>query len=188
MSQRSPSEVSQLLAAWSAGEEKALDELMPLVYEELRALAAHQLKRERRGHTLQTTALVNEAYLKLVRQEGAGWESRSQFFSIAARVMRRVLVDHARRRLTHKRGGDGARVPIEKVNLAVQPDVDLLELEEGLLRLERLDPQQARVVELRVFAGCTVDETGEALGISASTVARDWRAAKIWLRAELAGG
>jgi len=174
--------------SWSAGEEKALDELMPRVYQELRILAARQLRRERADHTLQTTGLVNEAFLKLVEQDGVQWTSRSHFFAIAATAMRRVLVDYARQRGAQKRGGDAKRVSLDQVQLAVRHDVDLMDLDECLARLEELDPQQGKVVELRYFAGCTIDEIAEVLRISPSTVKREWRMAKVWLRAELQEG
>jgi len=185
MSQDPSSPVSQLLEAWSAGEETALDELMPYVYQELRALAARQMRRERADHTLQTTALVNEAFLKLVQQDGVEWANRSHFFAIAATAMRRVLVDYARERGTQKRGGDAERVSLDRVQIAAKPEVNLVDLEECLLRLEKLDPQQVRIVELRYFAGCTIDEVAAALQISPSTVKREWRMARVWLRAEL---
>jgi len=186
--EESPGEISQLLEAWSAGEKKALDELMPRVYQDLRSLAARQIRRERQDHTLQTTGLVNEAFLKLVQQEGVEWANRSHFFAIAATAMRRVLVDYARQRQAEKRGGGAEKVPLEKVQLAVRPGVDLIDLEECLARLEKLDPQQAKVVELRYFAGCTIEEIAEVLDISPSTVKREWRMAKVWLRAELLKG
>lgn len=188
MNTKPPGEISQLLVSWSAGEEKALDELMPRVYQELRILAARQLRRERADHTLQTTGLVNEAFLKLVEQDGVQWTSRAHFFAIAATAMRRVLVDYARQRGAQKRGGDAKRVSLDQVQLAVRHDVDLMDLDECLARLEELDPQQGKVVELRYFAGCTIDEIAEVLQISPSTVKREWRMAKVWLRAELQEG
>jgi RNA polymerase sigma-70 factor (ECF subfamily) len=184
----SPSQISQLLAAWGNGDSQALDQLMPRVYKELRSIAAQQMRRERPGRTLQTTELVNEAFLKLVQQEGVRWSSRSHFYAIAATAMRRILVDHARARRAQKRGGDANRVSLDRVQIAVKPQIDLIDLEDCLLRLEKLDPQQVRIVELRYFAGCTIDEVAEVLEISASTVKREWRMAKIWLRAELQRG
>jgi RNA polymerase sigma factor (TIGR02999 family) len=177
--------ITELLAAWRAGEPEALAKLMPIVQRELRALASLQLRKERRAHTLQPTALVNEAFLRLVEQQRVSWESRSHFFAVAATIMRRVLVDYARRRRARKRGFEPEKVPVETVQLAASPDIDLLDLEAVLARLEQLDPGLARVVELRVFAGCTVEETAEALGVSASTVKREWRTAQVWLRGEL---
>lgn len=185
MNEDSPSQISQLLTQWSAGEEQALDELMPRVYRELRAMAARQLRNERPDHTLQTTGLVHEAFLRLIQQEGVEWTNRAHFYAVASTAMRRVLVDYARRRQAEKRGGDPQRVSLDKVELAVSPDVDLIDLEDCLARLEELDPQQAKVVELRYFAGCTIDEVAEVLEISPSTVQREWRMAKVWLRAEL---
>lgn len=188
MNQDSSSEVSQLLAAWSAGEDRALDELIPHVYTELRSMAARQMRRERPDHSLQTTGLVNEAFLKLVQQDGVHWTNRSHFFAIAATAMRRILVDYARERRAQKRGGDAERVSLDRVQLAVRPDVDLIDLEDCLSRLEKLDSQQVKIVELRYFAGCTINEIAEILEISPSTVKREWRMAKVWLRAELQRG
>jgi RNA polymerase sigma factor (TIGR02999 family) len=183
-----PGAITALLAAWSGGEREALDRLMPIVHRELRSLASLQLRKERRAHTLQPTALVNEAFLRLVDQRRVRWESRSHFFAVAATTMRRVLVDYARRRHARKRGSDPFRLPLEKVRIAVDPEVDLLDLESVLGRLEELDPQLARLVELRVFAGCTIEEAARALRISPSTVKREWRTAQVWLRAGLAAG
>ena len=185
MRQDSKGQVSQLLDEWSAGDKKALDELMPHVYEELRSLATRQMRRERQDHTLQTTGLVNEAFLKLVQQDGVHWENRSHFYAIAATVMRRILVDYARQHRAQKRGGDAVRVSLDRVQLAVRPEVDLIDLDDCLLRLEKLDSQQVKVIELRYFAGCTIDEVAEALELSPSTVKREWRMARVWLRAEL---
>ena len=180
-----PGEITRLLESWGAGSHKALDELMPLVYLELRAIAAGQLRGERSDHTLQATALVNEAFLRLVDHDHVQWQSRTQFFGVAAKAMRRILVDYARRRRARKRGGDHKRVPLENVEIAVAPNVELLELDDCLTRLEALDSRQARVVELRFFAGCTMDEIAEVLDISPSTAKRQWRLARVWLRADL---
>ena len=185
MNEDAPGEISQLLVAWGAGEERALDELMPQVYEELRSLAARQMRGERADHTLQTTGLVNEAFLKLVQQDGVRWANREQFFAIAATAMRRVLVDYARKRHAQKRGGDAEKVTLDRVQVAAKSDADLIDLEECLSRLEKLDPQQVKVVELRYFAGCTIEEIGQVLQISPSTVKREWSMAKAWLHAEL---
>ncbi len=185
MSGTKPGEITRLLKAWGEGREAVLDELMPLVYSELRSIAARQLRRERGDHTLQASALVNEAFLRLVDQSRVEWQSRTQFFAVSAKAMRRILVDHARRRRSRKRGGNPQRVPLENVEIAVAPNVDLLDLEACLSRLEELDSRQARVVELRFFAGCTMDEIAEALDISPSTAKRQWRLARVWLRAEL---
>jgi RNA polymerase sigma-70 factor, ECF subfamily len=183
-----PGAITELLAAWTAGEPEALDRLLPVVHRELRSLARVQLRKERRAHTLQPTALVNEAFLRLVQQRRVQWESRGHFYAVAATTMRRVLVDHARRRRARKRGAQPERLALEGAAIAVDPEVDLLDLEAVLARLERVDPQLTRIVELRVFAGCTVEEAAEALGISASTVKREWRTAQVWLRGELEGG
>lgn len=158
---------------------------MPLVYSELRTIAAGQLRGERTDHTLQPTALVNEAFLRLVDQERVQWSNRSQFFAVAAKAMRRILVDHARRRRAQKRGDNPRPVPLDNVEIAVPPDADLLELDDCLTRLEALDSRQARIVELRFFTGCTMDEIAEVLDISPSTVKRQWRLARVWLRAAL---
>lgn len=188
MSETNPGAITELLAAWSAGEAKALDELMPMVHRELRAVAALQMRKERPEHTLQPTALVNEAFLRLVDQHRVRWESRGHFFAVAATAMRRILVDHARRRRAGKRGAEPERLELDDLRIAVDPEVDLVDLESVLARLEQVDPQLVRIVELRVFAGCTIEETAEALGTSPSTVKREWRMAQVWLRGELEAG
>ncbi len=180
------SEVSQLLLAWGRGDQEALERLTPLVYTELRRLASRQLRRERPDHTLQTTALVHEAYLALVDQRQANWQNRAQFFAIAAQLMRRILVDYARSHRAAKRGGDYLKVSLdEAIALAEEKSADLLALDEALVRLADLDPQQSRVVELRVFGGLSVEETAAALGISPRTVKREWSMAKAWLHQQL---
>lgn len=186
----SAANVTQLLAAWNAGDRQALDALLPQVYVELRRQARRALAREGDGHTLQPTALVHEAYLRLVEQRPARFESRSQFFGIAARCMRQVLVDAARTRRAAKRGGGGAAVTLGALDAAgraqaAERDVDVLALDEALERLAALDPDQARLVELRYFAGLTLDETAAVLGISTATVSREWSVARRWLRREL---
>ena len=179
-------DVTQLLVAWGNGDRAALDRLMPLVYEELRRLARHYMSRERPGHTLQTTALVNEAYLRLVGQESMRWENRAHFFGIAARLMRQILVEHARGRQAAKRGGGRYRLSLSKVDRsASRPDVNLIALDEALGRLEAVDPQKSRIVELRYFGGLGIEETAEVIGISPATVKRDWKMARAWLRSEL---
>jgi len=188
MGRSSEGEITQLLHSWAAGEEARLEELMPLVYGEFRAIARRQLRREPSGHSLQTSDLVNEAFLRLVDQNRIHWESRGQFFAVAAKIMRRSLVDHARRRRATKRGGDPRRVALDDLMLVVEPDVDLVLLDECLRRLETLAPRQAHVVELRFFAGCTWEEIAEALVISLATAKREWRLARVWLRAELGEG
>ena len=179
-------EVTRLLVAWGDGDKGALDRLMPLVHAELRRLARYYMGRERPGHTLQSTALVNEAYLRLVDQEGVRWENRAHFFGIAARLMRQILVEHARSRRAAKRGGRQYRLSLSKVDrVASQPDVNLLALDEALGRLEAVDPQKSRIVELRYFGGLGIEETAEVIGISPATVKRDWSMARAWLRSEI---
>jgi RNA polymerase sigma factor (TIGR02999 family) len=180
----SPGEVTGLLRAWSKGDADAAERLLPLVYGELRRLAASQMRRERGGHTLQPTALVHEAYVKLVDQHLA-WKDRGHFFGVAARAMREVLVDHARRRNAQKRSG-GIAVPIESAEPSVAPRaLDLLALDQALHRLADLDARQARLVELRVFAGLTVEEAASLLGCSPATASRDYRHAEAWLRRQM---
>lgn len=182
-----PEGVTQLLVDWSNGDQKALDKLMPLVYSELRRLAGNYLRRERPGHTLQPTALVNEAYLKLIDQRNAKWQNRAQFYGVAAQLMRRILVDHARQHQAAKRGGsDQRRLSITSAErLVQQPEVDLLALHEALEELATLDAQQERIVELRFFGGLSIEETAEVLGVGHATVERDWKMARAWLRRQL---
>ena len=180
--------ITHLLKEWSAGDRQALDRLTPLVYEELRHQAARYLRRERPDHTLQTTALIHEAYLRLIDAKDVNWQSRAHFFAIAANLMRRILVEHARRRDADKRGGSQVRVQLdEALAVANEADVDLLAIDEALDRLAAIDPQQARVVELRFFSGLSVEETAAALGVSPKTVKRDWSVARAWLRREIGG-
>lgn len=176
-------DVTALLRAWSKGDAEAGDRLVPLVYDELRRQAARHLRRERRDHTLRPTGLVHEAYLRLVEQRQAVWQNRSQFFAVAARVMRRILVDHARRHLAHKRGGSRCRVSLDEADGAALPaaDVDLIALEQALTELAALDGGMARIVELRFFAGLSLPETAAVLEVSESTVSREWRMARAWL-------
>jgi len=178
-----------LLRTWSRGDGTAIEALIPLIYKELRQRAHRYMGRERRGHTLQTTALINEAYLRLVGSPVA-WESRNHFFAIAARMMRRILVDHARTRRSLKRGGEGRPVSLDEEHLAgAQPDRDLVSLDDSLDALATLDPRKVRVVELRFFGGLSVEETAEVLRVSSQTVLRDWKLAKVWLlRAMRRGG
>ena len=184
MPERAP--VTQLLRAWSGGSEAALSELVPMVEVELRRLASAYMARERKGHTLQITALVNEAFMRLIDTRNVSWQDRAHFLGIAARLMRRVLVDHARTRGYQKRGGDLQRVSLDEA-MAVSPDPDfnLLALDRALDRLAASDPRKARVIEMRFFGGLTVEETAEALQVSADTVKRDWRLAKLWLLRDL---
>jgi|SRR5687768_41873 len=179
--------ITELLVDWGKGDQAALEKLMPLVYDELRRLASNYLRRERATHTLQPTALVNEAYLKLVDQRNAKWQNRAHFFGISAQLMRRILVDHARQHQAQKRGGSNQqRLSITSAErVAKQPEVDLLALNEALDELTRMDPQQAQIVELKFFGGLSIDETAEVLGISHATVERDWKMARAWLRRQL---
>jgi RNA polymerase sigma factor (TIGR02999 family) len=179
-------DVTGLLQAWGGGDPAALDQLVPIVYDELHRQAQRYLRRENPGHTLQTTALVHEAYLRLVDQREARWQNRAQFFGVAAQAMRRILVDHARRHQAAKRGGSAVPVPLEEGEVAAAgSDVDLVALDDALTRLAALDPQQARVVELRYFTGLGIAETAEALRISPATVKREWAMARAWLKREL---
>ena len=182
--------VTQLLRAWSDGDEKALERLLPLVEAELRRLARGYMARERRGHTLQPTALVNEAFLRLIDARHVRWQDRAHFLGIAARLMRRVLVDHARSRGYQKRGGGAARVTLTEA-LAVAPgqamDLDLVALDRALEGLAVVDARKAKVIELRFFGGLSVEETAEVLHLSTDTIKRDWRLAKLWLLRALEG-
>lgn len=178
--------VTELLNDWSKGNKEALDQLVPLVYDELRRQAARYLRREQVGHTLQTTALIHEAYLRLVDQRSVHWQNRAQFFGIAGQMMRRILVDHARTKKRAKRGGSDIRVSLDQaVAISSKKDLDIVALDEALGRLEEIDPQQSRIVELRFFSGLSVEETAAVLGISAATVKRDWSVAKAWLHREI---
>jgi RNA polymerase sigma factor (TIGR02999 family) len=182
-------DVTGLLQAWGGGDPTALDRLVPIVYDELHRQAQRYLRRENPGHTLQTTALVHEAYLRLVDQREARWQNRAQFFGVAAQAMRRILVDHARRHQAAKRGGSAVPVPLEEGEVAAAGSgVDLVALDDALTRLATLDLQQARVVELRYFTGLGIEETAEALGISPATVKREWAMARAWLKRELGEG
>ncbi|HWW85772.1 MAG TPA: sigma-70 family RNA polymerase sigma factor [Vicinamibacterales bacterium] len=190
-SSASSPDVTQLLVEWRGGRQDALDKLMPIVYRELHSLARRYLSRERSGHTLQSTALVHEVYLKLVDQRAVEWQNRAHFFGIAAQVMRRVLVDYARRRQRDKRRNEGTRVTLVDDLVASEvsepSSLDAIALDTALTSLERLDPQQGRVVELRFFGGLTVEETAEVMNISTGTVKREWRIAKAWLYHHIQG-
>jgi RNA polymerase sigma-70 factor (ECF subfamily) len=178
--------VTDLLVHWSEGDQEALNKLIPLVYDELHKLASRYLRRERRDHTLQTTAVVHEAYLKLVNQRNANFENRLHFFAVAAQIMRRILVDYARRHHASKRGGDLYKLSLDEALVtSEEKGADLLALDEALDRLAAIDPRQSRVVELRVFAGLTLEETAQALNISPSTVRREWSMAKAWLHRQI---
>jgi RNA polymerase sigma factor (TIGR02999 family) len=177
-----------LLADWSRGDRRAFEALLPMVYAELRRIAARQLRRERDGHTLQPTALVHEAYLRLVAQHSVDWHGRAHFYGVAAQVMRRILVDHARRQAATKRGNGAQRVSIEEAaETAAVTQIPVLRLDHALGRLEKLDPGLARIVELRAFGGLTIDEAAHVLNVSPTTAKRDWRTAKAWLTNELGG-
>ena len=183
---QSSNQITQLLAQWSRGDLEAREALMPLVYNELRRLAGSYLRKERSDHTLQPTALVNEAYLRLVEQKNVHWKDKGHFFAITAQLMRRILVDHARSHLAEKRGSGAAKVPLEGViAMSKERPGDLITLDESLTRLAKIDPRQAQIVELRVFAGLSVEDSAELLGISPATVKRDWSMAKAWLLLEI---
>jgi len=185
----SPTHVTELLQAWGGGDAAALNKLVPLIYDELRRLAGHYLRRERPDHTLQPTALVHEAYLRLIDTNNMRWQNRAHFFGAAAQAMRRILVDHARQHAAAKRGGDGQRVTLdESVTLAEQRDVNLLLLDDALNRLEEMDAQKSRMVELRFFGGLSLEETAEVMGVSEATVTRQWRTTRAWLHRELDKG
>ena len=188
MATPSPGTVTELLRAWSDGDDDALERLVPLVEAELRRLARGYMGRERRGHTLQTTALINEAFLRLTDARQVRWQDRAHFLGISARLMRRVLVDYARRRGFQKRGGGAQRVTLEE-GLITSPDpaFDVIALDRALEALAKVDPRKSRIVELRFFGGLGVEETAEVVHVSADTVKRDWRLAKLWLLRELEG-
>jgi len=177
--------IAQVLADWANRDPAARDRLVPIVYEELRRLAHHYMRNERSDHTLQTTALVNELYLRLAGIDALGWRDRAHFFAMAATLMRRVLVDYARQRARDKRGAGLSIISLDENVIAPQPAVDVVALDDALARLAAVDSQQSRIVELRFFAGLSVKETAEALGVSPATVKRDWATAKLWLYHEL---
>jgi RNA polymerase sigma factor (TIGR02999 family) len=185
MATRSSEGITQLLERWSNGEEKARDELMPLVYDQLHQLAVTYLRRERREHTLQPTALINELFLKFSEQQRMSWQNRAQFFGVAAEMMRRILVDYARAHYADKRGGDWRCVSLRNVAYGNRPDANLLALHDALNRLAKVDPVQARVVELKFFGGLTIKEIEEVMQISHATVEREWKMAKAFLKREL---
>ena len=183
-----PHEITQLLAEWSEGNQAALDKLYPLVYNELRRLAHGYLRRERKGHTLQTTALINEAYLRLVDQKQVHWANRSHFFAISAQIMRRILIDHARRYDYAKRGGGAQRISLDEAAVVAKERArELLMLDEALNGLAKIDPRRGQVVELRYFGGLNNEEIAGVLKISENTVTRDWNMARAWLYQELSG-
>jgi RNA polymerase sigma factor (TIGR02999 family) len=181
-----PNDVTQLLVAWSSGDTAARDALMPLVHDELHRLAHRYMRRERGNHTLQTSALVNEAYLRLIDQRDMKWQNRAQFFGIAAQMMRRILVDYARKRGFAKHGGDLHAVPLDEVMIvSPQRAAEVVALDDALSRLAALDQRKSQIIELRFFGGLSIEETAEVLGVSAGTVMRDWTFAKAWLRREI---
>jgi RNA polymerase sigma factor (TIGR02999 family) len=183
-----PLSPTELLLAWGRGEQAAFDQLVPLVYDELRRLARGHMARERPDHTLQASGLVHEAYVRLIELKQMHWQNRAHFFAMAARVMRRILVDNARARRNEKRGGGVPKVTLEEaLVVASGPGADLVALDEALTALEALHPRKSQVVELRYFAGLSLEETAEALRVSIDTVKRDWRFAKLWLFSELSG-
>jgi RNA polymerase sigma factor (TIGR02999 family) len=182
----SPRDITVLLGDWSRGNKTALNQLLPLVYAELRRVAARQLRSERADHTLQPTALVNEVYLRLVDQRQVDWQNRAHFFGVAAQVMRRILVDHARRRGAGKRGEGVRCLSIDEArDVAASSEMSILALDQALERLEKVDAELARIVELRAFGGMTIEEAAHVLSVSPSTAKRDWRTAKAWLNREL---
>lgn len=182
----SSSQVTELLVRWRGGDREALDSLLPIVYDELRRIARHYLQGERPGHTLQSTALVNEAYVRMVAQDFPQWQNRAHFFAVAAQLMRQILVDHARSHRASKRGGNVYKVALDEAEgQALATDLDIVALDDALKNLAEMDPQQSKVVELKFFAGLSIEDTAEVLGISSSTVKRDWITARAWLYREL---
>jgi len=178
-----PQEITQLLVAWGDGDRAALDQLTPLVYEELRRLAHQYMSQERPGHTLQTSALVNEAYLRLIDQKDVHWQNRAHFFGIAAQMMRRILVDHARQRRYAKRGGAARQVPLDEAMIVSEERAaDVVALDQALNSLAEIDPRKSQIVELRFFGGLSIEETAEVLKVSPGTVMREWTLAKAWLK------
>jgi RNA polymerase sigma factor (TIGR02999 family) len=189
MTTLSQQQITQLLLDWSDGDKSALDALMPLVYEELRRLARHYMRGERQGHTLQTTALVNEAYTRLVDYKQMRWQDRAHFFAVAAQAMRRVLVDHARNHRRDKRGAGAVKVSLDEVAMmADEQAAEMVALDAALTSLAEFDPRKSQIVELRYFGGLSIEETAEVLGISPVTVKRDWSTAKVWLHREISRG
>lgn len=184
----SPKSITRLLLDWHLGDASAMDKLMPLVYDELHYLAAVYLRREPAGHTLQPTALVHEAYLRLVDQQDVEWQNRVHFFGVAARLMRQILVDHARRQHATRRGGGWQKVTLdEAINIFKERDVNLIRLDDALITLEKFDPRASHIVELRFFGGLTIEEVAEVLNLSVATTNREWRASKLWLLREIGG-
>jgi RNA polymerase sigma factor (TIGR02999 family) len=184
----SPKEVTELLLAWSRGDESALEKLIPLVHAELRRLAKRYMGRERAGHTLQTTALINEAYLRLIHSKNVRWQNRAHFFAVSAQLMRRILVDFARSRHYQKRGGGAQKVSLDQaLEISDEKGAELIALDDALSALDKLDARKSQVVELRFFGGLSVEETAEVLKVSPDTIMRDWKLAKVWLLRAMSG-
>jgi RNA polymerase sigma-70 factor (ECF subfamily) len=183
-----PQEITQLLLIWSKGDSAALDQLVPLVYPELKRIARAYMGRENSAHTLQTSALINEAYLRLVNQQAVEWQDRAHFFAVAAQIMRHILVDHARKYRRNKRGGRTEHVPLDEVSVTCEERAaELIALDDALNRLASIDPRKSQIVELRFFGGLTVEETAEVMKLAPITIMREWRAAKAWLGREVSG-
>jgi len=183
-----PQGITQLLTRWSSGDQAALDDLIPLIYPDLRRLARAYMGRENADHTLQTSALINEAYLRLVKQQGVEWKDRAHFFAVAAQVMRHILVDHARRYRSNKRGAGAEHVPLDDMEiLCEERATELIALDDALIRLASIDQRKSQIVELRFFGGLTVEETSEVLNLAPITIMREWRAVKAWLGREISG-
>lgn len=180
-----PHDVTELLKQWQSGDKEALDKLTPLVYDELHRLAHQYISRERPGHTLQTTALVNEAYLRLVKQNDVAWEGRAHFFGVSAQLMRHILVDYARRHVSVKRGGEVQKVELEEATVSIERAAELVALDEAMQALQEIHPRRSKVVELRYFGGLNNKEASEVVKVSEATIERDWRFAKAWLYREL---
>jgi len=190
MSKESPHEITQMLLELTDGNQEVVNQILPHIYDELRRLASSYLRRERSNHTLQPTALVHEAYMKLIDQSRVKWQNRAHFFGIAAQVMRRILMDHARKHTAEKRGGEAELLPIEEEILIVSHDksAELIALDDALQQLSEIDERKAKIVELRYFGGLSIEETAEVLGVSVPTINREWRMAKAWLYSEITGG
>jgi RNA polymerase sigma-70 factor, ECF subfamily len=183
-----PQGITQLLTRWSSGDQAALDDLIPLIYPDLRRLARAYMGRENAEHTLQTSALINEAYLRLVRQQGVEWKDRAHFFAVASQVMRHILVDHARRYRANKRGAGAEHVPLDEMEiLCEERAAELIALDDALTRLASIDERKSQIVELRFFGGLTVEETAEVMSLAPITIMREWRAVKAWLGREISG-
>lgn len=189
MSKQSPSEITQMLIELTDGNQEVVNRILPHIYDELRRLAGSYLRRERSDHTLQPTALVHEAYMKLIDQRQVKWQNRAHFFGIAAQVMRRILMDHARKHIAEKRGGDAEKLPLEEEILIVSHErsAELVALDDALHGLAEMDEQKARIVELRYFGGLSIEETAEVMGVSVPTINRQWRTAKAWLYSQITG-